>query len=61
MNFQLDGKDLELILESLRYTKERFSTYDGYPSEDFRKERIEQVERTLAKLRSAKSTTEGAA
>jgi len=31
------GIDVDLVLESLRYTKERFASYGGYPSEDFRK------------------------
>lgn len=47
----LTGEDYDLILESLRYTKEAFQNYDRYPDEDFRRSRIEAVERAMTHLR----------
>jgi hypothetical protein len=47
----LTGEDYELIFESLRYTKEAFTKYDGYPNADFRRSRIEAVDTAITHLR----------
>ena len=47
----LDLRDVELILESLKYTRQRFETYDSYPDEGFRQQRLAQVDEVVAKLR----------
>jgi hypothetical protein len=47
----LTGEDYDLIFESLRYTKEAFQNYARYPDEDFRRSRIEAVERAITHLR----------
>ena len=51
----LTSADLDLLLESLRYTREAFATYNGYPSEDFRRERLQLVDDVATKLRSMRS------
>lgn len=48
----LTGSDLGLLLESLRYTRQRFESYDGYPSEDFRRDQLRRVDEVVTKLRS---------
>jgi hypothetical protein len=49
---ELTSADIELILESLRYTKEKFSTYRGYPSEEFRQGRIADVDTAIAHVQA---------
>jgi hypothetical protein len=48
---ELTAEDISLILESLRYTKEKFANYDRYPSEEFRRSRMADVEAVVAKIR----------
>ena len=48
---RLTRSDYDLILESLRYTKERFQAYDRYPSEEFRQSRIADVGSVIEKIR----------
>lgn len=52
---ELTGSDIDLILESLSYTRQRFATYDRYPSEDFRQSRLADVDSTIAKVRHLRS------
>jgi hypothetical protein len=47
----LTGEDYELIFESLRRTKEAFMNYEGYPSPDFRRSRIEAVDAAITHLK----------
>jgi hypothetical protein len=51
----LTAKDYDLILESLKYTKERFREYSGYPSEEFRRNQIEHVDSVIRKIRQRKA------
>ena len=47
----LTFEDWNLILESLKYTKIRFEEYQGYPSPDFKKERVEGVSKLIEKIK----------
>ena len=40
-----------LILESLSFTREAFRNYGGYPSEDFRRERLAEVNAAMDAIR----------
>jgi hypothetical protein len=46
----LTSADYDLILESLRYTKKAFTEYGGYPDEDYRRMRLEQVDTAVEHL-----------
>jgi hypothetical protein len=48
----IDRSDCELIIESLRYTRQAFEGYEHYPSEEFRRERIADVDSALTKIRA---------
>lgn len=51
---RLDIKDLELILESLKYTKLKFQDYTKYPSQDFKQKRIDEVNAVIDKVKALK-------
>jgi hypothetical protein len=42
--------DLQLIKESLLYTKLKFEDYANYPSQDFKQKRIEEASAVLARV-----------
>lgn len=46
----LSSKDVEMVLESLKYTKMKFEEYQGYPSYEFKQGRIKDVEEVIAKV-----------
>jgi hypothetical protein len=46
----LNKRDLADILESLKYTKLRYEEYQGYPSQEFKQQRIDGVVRLMAKV-----------
>lgn len=48
---ELTREETALLLESLRHTKRAFAEYQSYPSEQFRREQIERVDRLAAKFR----------
>jgi len=48
---EFEGSELELVLESLRYTRQAFESYERYPSDEFKAERVAQVQRLIEKLR----------
>lgn len=48
----LDRSDCELIIQSLQYTRQEFERYEHYPSEEFRRERIADVDSALTKVRA---------
>ncbi len=52
MNQELNLKDLNLIQESLEYTLLKFEEYDKYPSQEFKKQRILEVNLVLEKIKS---------
>ena len=54
MKIEFDQKELELVLESLEYSKRKFEEYEGYPSENFRNERIGFVSQLIDKLKELK-------
>lgn len=43
----LTKEDFNVILESLRYSKKTFEEYTGYPSAEFRAQRIETVNKVI--------------
>lgn len=55
MNSELTIADLDIILESFRYSKKAYSEYQDYPSNDFRREQIERVEQVERKIREIRS------
>jgi hypothetical protein len=50
----LTKAEWDLILQSLEYTKQRFADYNGYPSAEYKRQQIAEVEATTAKVRAAK-------
>jgi hypothetical protein len=62
MTVELEGSELELILESLRYTKQAFERYERYPSDEFKAGRVAEVQQLIDKLhggRRAERRTRG--
>lgn len=54
MTIELEGSELELALESLRYTKQAFEQYERYPSHETKAERVAEVQRLIDKLRGGR-------
>jgi hypothetical protein len=52
MNDSLNGEDFELIVESLRYTKMAFEKYEGYPDNEFKRERLKLVDSVTKKVKA---------
>jgi hypothetical protein len=52
MSTQLSNQDLHFILESLQYTKVKFETYDLYPSNEFRLQRLKEVDKVIDKVKN---------
>jgi len=51
----MDSESAHMIIESLRYTKQTFQTYEYYASEDQRRERLADVDRTIAVVRALRA------
>ncbi|WP_422355169.1 hypothetical protein [Roseivirga pacifica] len=51
----LKQQDLDLILESLKYSQKAYAEYQDYPSNDFRQQQIDKVEQVAKKIRDMKS------
>lgn len=51
---KLTKQDLELILESLKYTKLKFEDYEKYPSYEYKQERINEVNEVVGKIEALK-------
>ncbi len=49
-------KEIELLLESLRYTKMAFEEYQDYPDKRFQDNRIKEVEELIEKIRAEKKS-----
>ena len=47
----INRSDCDLIIRSLQYTRQEFERYEHYPSEEFRRERIADVDSALTKIR----------
>lgn len=52
MDGGLTKDDISFLIESLRYTKQAFQDYGGYPSYEFKQERLREVDTVVAKLRA---------
>jgi len=50
MNY-LQKEDFNLILEALTYSKKKFVEYQGYPSEEFRAQRIAAINNVIDKIK----------
>lgn len=47
---KLTPKDLEFILESLKYTKIKIEESNNYPSYEFKQQRVKEVDDLIAKV-----------
>jgi hypothetical protein len=54
MKYELTNSDLELILDSLNYSKLKFEEYSHFPNLEFKKDRISEVTELIQKLKSLK-------
>jgi hypothetical protein len=54
MQLDLTGEEVQTILESLRYSKQRVADAEGTPYE-VRKENLARIEQAINKLRDAQS------
>jgi hypothetical protein len=52
---ELSNEDWSMIIESLKYTKIKFEDYSGYPSQEFKMQRIDSVVRVLQKIAKIRS------
>lgn len=52
MPTQLTPKDLEFILESLKYTKIKFEEYKDYPSYEFKQQKVKEVDDVIANVKA---------
>lgn len=48
----LTTEDLNFIAESLEYTRLKFENYTGYPSYEFKRQRLNDVSVLLTKIRA---------
>lgn len=51
MSQELKAEDIDLILESLKYHKDRVENYKDYPSYEFTQQQMRRVESVIAKMR----------
>jgi hypothetical protein len=51
MSQELKAEDIDLILESLKYHKDRVENYKDYPSYEFKQQQMRRVESVIAKMR----------
>lgn len=56
MNIEIEPQDLAVILESLRYSKQRVQDAPGTPY-DIRKQNLDRLDAVAEKLRNAKEST----
>ncbi len=47
----LSKEDFNMIMESLRYTKQKFEEYNGYPDAAFKAKRVDEVVQVMNKVR----------
>ncbi|MCP4421064.1 MAG: hypothetical protein GY805_31010 [Chloroflexi bacterium] len=50
MSEKLTNQEIDLLLESLKYTREAFESYEHYPSYEFKQQRVKEVDDLRAKL-----------
>lgn len=53
MEIDLTDEEHSLLQESLKYTKRNFENYTQYPSYEYKRKRIKEVEDVQKKLRDA--------
>lgn len=51
----LNSHDVQMILESLAYTRKAFEEYQDYPSYEFKQERIKEVDGVIEKVRAMRN------
>lgn len=54
MKIEITKQDVEILIESLTYSKQKFEEYDQYPNEEYKKTRILEVENLIKKLKEDK-------
>jgi hypothetical protein len=52
-------RELELILQSLRHTKEAYEKYEGAPSFGYKLEKVKEVSRLMDKIRQMLNEAKG--
>jgi hypothetical protein len=58
-NISLTLNEIDVILESLKYTVLAFENYQGYPSFEFKQTRIKEVNDVALKLRDMRIEING--
>lgn len=56
MEEELDAHDLDVILESLQYSKQRIADYPDHPSYEFKQQQLAPIEETMGKVRTLRKT-----
>ena len=54
MSKQLSASDLDVILESLKYSKQRIQDYPDHPSYQFKQQQLEPIEEAMRKVSALK-------
>lgn len=49
---ELTRQDLDMLITSMEYTKRAFEEYRDYPASDFKRQRINEAQSLLTKLRA---------
>jgi hypothetical protein len=57
MQIDLTGEEVQTVLESLRYSKQRIADAEGTPYE-VRRKNLERIEQVISKLRDARPPAE---
>jgi hypothetical protein len=52
MDSQLTGDDIDVILESLKYSKRAIEDYPNHPSPEFKQNKLKRLDTVMAKVRS---------
>lgn len=47
-------EEIQIVIESLRYTKLKFEEYQHYPSYEYKQQRIHELSQLIEKLRKSK-------
>jgi hypothetical protein len=58
MSDELGAKDLYVILESLKYSKQRIQDYPDHPSYEFKQEQLKPIDEAMRKVRSLQKEME---
>jgi hypothetical protein len=56
MKISFSKKEIELILDSLEFTKKKFEEYQHYPDEEFKKSRINEAANLILKIKKIKES-----